>query len=113
MRKLITLCLASVPFALPLSVRAQERVTAVSQFRIQEVDKTLKVGYGIQIVDLNGDKKPDIVVADSARVIWFENLGKPGAENAPWKLHTVIDNAKAGVKVDNVCIDVYDIDNDG
>src|SRR3954463_1695872 len=76
------------------------------QFKVQEIDKTLKVGYGLRVADVNADGKPDIVVADAARVIWFDNA-------AGWKLHTIIDNAKAGVKPDNVCLDVADIDGDG
>src|SRR5690349_3548634 len=75
-------------------------------FETQEIDKSLKVGYALKIVDLNNDGKPDIVVADAARVIWFDNAGG-------WKLHTIIDDAKAGVKPDNVCLDVADIDGDG
>ena len=76
------------------------------EFKVQEIDKTLKVGYGVRIADLNADAKPDIIVADAARVIWFDNAGG-------WKLHTIIENAKAGVKADNVCLDIHDIDGDG
>ena len=76
------------------------------EFKAQEIDKTLKVGYGLRIADLNADNKLDIVVADASRVIWFDNAGG-------WKLHTIIENAKAGVKPDNVCLDVHDIDGDG
>lgn len=71
-------------------------------FRIQEIDRTLKVGYSVIIADVNNDKKPDIVVADAQRVIWFENPN--------WKLHTII----AGhTKPDNVSIAAHDIDGDG
>lgn len=71
-------------------------------FRIQEIDRTLKVGYSVIIADVNNDKKPDIVVADAQRVIWFEN--------PTWKLHTII----AGqTKPDNVSIAAHDIDGDG
>src|SRR5438128_1416339 len=73
-----------------------------ASFRTQEIDKSLKVGYAVLLVDVNGDGKKDIVVVDSARVIWFEN--------PTWKLHTII---QGGTKPDNVCIDAYDIDGDG
>jgi hypothetical protein len=76
------------------------------EFKVEEIDKTLKVGYGVRVADLNGDDKYDVVVADAARVVWFDNAGG-------WKLHTIIDNAAAGVKADNVCLAVEDIDGDG
>src|SRR5258708_4669705 len=76
-------------------------------FRGEEIDKSLKIGYAVKIVDLNGDGKPDIVVVDKHRVIWFENPGKP---DAPWKLHTIVEGT---TKADNVCLDVMDIDGDG
>jgi hypothetical protein len=74
-------------------------------FRMQEIDKSLTVGYAVRVADVNGDGKPDILVCDSARVIWFSN--------PDWKLHTIIENKAAGVKADNVCIDTYDVDGDG
>jgi hypothetical protein len=71
-------------------------------FRMQEIDKSLKVGYAVVLVDVNGDGKKDIVVVDADRVIWFENPA--------WKLHTIITGL---TRPDNVCIDAYDIDGDG
>jgi hypothetical protein len=76
-------------------------------FRGVEIDKSLKIGYAVKIVDLNGDGKPDIVVVDKHRVIWFEN---PGNSTAAWKLHTILEGT---TKPDNVCLDVFDIDGDG
>ncbi|MBL9122685.1 MAG: VCBS repeat-containing protein [Planctomycetaceae bacterium] len=72
------------------------------RFRAAEIDRSLTVGYAVQLVDLNADQRPDIVVVDSDRVVWFENPS--------WKLHTLI---SGGTKRDNVCIAPHDIDGDG
>lgn len=75
---------------------------AFPRFRMQEIETGLTVGYGVLLVDINGDGKPDIVVADSRRVVWYEN--------PTWKRHTIIEGL---TKPDNVCIAAYDIDGDG
>jgi len=71
-------------------------------FKAQEIDRSLKIGYGVIVVDLNADQNPDIVVADKERVIWFENPS--------WKLRVITEGT---TKPDNVCIDAHDIDGDG
>jgi hypothetical protein len=75
------------------------------RFAVQTIDRSLKVGYAVRVADVNGDKKPDIVVCDAERVIWFENPA--------WTLHTIVDSKAAGIKTDNVCIDLHDINGDG
>jgi hypothetical protein len=75
---------------------------ATPAFRIQELDARLTVGYAVTLVDMNADKRPDIVVVDSKRVVWFENPA--------WKMHALME---APDKTDNVCIAVHDIDGDG
>jgi len=72
------------------------------KFRSQEIDKTLKIGYGVILADVNGDGKLDIVVADKERVVWFENPS--------WKLGTILTGK---TRPDNVCLDAYDVDGDG
>lgn len=72
------------------------------QFRPQEISNQLTVGYATRLADVNHDGKPDIVVVDTERVVWFENPS--------WKLHTIIEHQ---TKKDNVSIAAADIDGDG
>jgi hypothetical protein len=76
--------------------------TVFPAFKMQEIETSLSVGYAVVVADVNGDNKPDIVVVDTNRVLWFENPS--------WKKHTIIEG---GTKPDNVCIAAYDIDGDG
>jgi hypothetical protein len=71
-------------------------------FRMQEIDRSLKVGYAVLPTDINADGRTDLVVVDTERVIWFENPS--------WKLRTII---AGGTQPDNVCIDAADLDGDG
>lgn len=88
------------------SVLALAPMTAAAEspfkFRHQEIDRSLAVGYGVIVADLNGDRKPDIVVADKHRVIWFAN--------PDWTLHTILDKTTVP---DNVTLDAHDVDGDG
>jgi hypothetical protein len=74
----------------------------VPRFKVQEIATDLTVGYAVLTADINGDKKPDIVVVDSKRVVWYEN--------PTWKVRTVIGGK---TKPDNVCVAAHDIDGDG
>src|SRR5262249_48282237 len=69
---------------------------------MQEIDKTLSIGYAVLVVDINGDGKPDIVVVDKHRVVWYQNPS--------WQRHTIL---QGKTQADNVCIAAYDIDGDG
>lgn len=79
-----------------------ENATRFPTFRMQELETGLGVGYAVVLADVNGDGKPDIVVVDQTRVIWYEN--------PTWKKRTII---QGGTKPDNVCIAAHDIDGDG
>jgi hypothetical protein len=74
----------------------------IASFKVQEIETTLKVGYAVLLVDINTDKKPDIVVVDTTRVVWYENPS--------WKRRSIIEGQ---TKPDNVCIAAHDIDGDG
>ena len=57
-------------------------VTAAElSFRTQEISKDLTVGYAVRVLDMNEDARPDVLVVDSKRIIWFEN--------PTWRLHTI------------------------
>ena len=89
-------------------VRAQKQIPrppaekALPDFSVQEIEKGLGVGYAVLLVDVNNDGKPDIVVVDQRRVVWYEN--------PTWKRRTITEGQ---TKPDNVCIAAYDIDGDG
>ncbi|MFL5340228.1 MAG: FG-GAP repeat domain-containing protein [Gemmataceae bacterium] len=72
------------------------------RFRPQEIATDLTIGYAVAVADINGDGKPDIVVVDKHRVVWYEN--------PTWKVHPILTGR---TKPDNVCLAVLDIDGDG
>ena len=63
---------------------------------------SIEIGYGLQITDVNGDSKPDIVLADKSTVQWYENPS--------WTKHVI---ARDLTERDNVCVTARDIDGDG
>src|SRR5262249_35109505 len=77
------------------------------KFKTQEIDTGLKIGYAVITVDIDGDKKPDIVVVDQHKVVWYKN---PGKQDGEWKKYTILDGK---TRPDNVCIAAIDIDGDG
>ena len=74
----------------------------VPKFRTVEIDAKIEIGYGVAVADINGDGKPDIVLADKKQIVWYENPG--------WQKHVIAENL---TELDNVCIAVQDIDGDG
>ena len=71
-------------------------------FKIQEIEAGLKIGYAVIVVDIDGDKKPDIVVVDQLKIVWYQN--------PTWKKRVILDGK---TKPDNVCIAALDVDGDG
>lgn len=71
------------------------------KWREVEIDR-IEIGYGLQMADVNGDGKTDIVLADKSTIQWYEN--------PTWKKHVI---AKDLTEKDNVCITARDIDGDG
>jgi hypothetical protein len=71
-------------------------------FEAQVVDSNVSIGYGLAIGDVDGDRKPDILLADKKQFVWYRN--------GDWKRFVMIENLTAS---DNVCIAARDIDGDG
>ena len=71
-------------------------------FKDQTIDDKIGIGYGLAIADVNGDKKPDILLVDAAEVAWYEN--------PTWKKRVISGKL---TERDHVCIAAQDIDGDG
>jgi hypothetical protein len=76
-------------------------------FKIQVVDNQISIGYGLAIGDVDGDRRPDILLADQKEFVWYQN---PGDKTSPWKRHVMAANL---TPQDNVCIAARDMDGDG
>lgn len=77
------------------------------KFKPQEIDSGLKIGYAVLTTDVDRDGKPDVVVVDQHKLVWYQNPGKPGGE---WKKRVILDGK---TRPDNVCAAAIDVDGDG
>src|SRR5467141_2296249 len=75
---------------------------SVPKFRAVEIDAKIEIGYGVAVADVDGDKKPDILVADKKQIVWYRN--------PTWEKFVIAENL---TKLDNVCLAAADIDGDG
>lgn len=71
-------------------------------FEAQTIDTNVEIGYGLALGDVDGDQKPDILLADKKQFVWYRN--------GDWKRFVMIENL---TQFDNVCIAAKDIDGDG
>ncbi|QEL17084.1 FG-GAP repeat domain-containing protein [Limnoglobus roseus] len=99
---LLLLTGTTAPAAEPKLQDAPPPPAGFPKFVWQEIDASLKIGYAVILEDLNGDKKPDIIVVDQHKIVWYEN--------PTWKKRVILDGK---TKPDNVCICALDIDGDG
>jgi hypothetical protein len=74
----------------------------VPVFRALNVDTNVVIGYGVAVADVDGDKKPDIILVDKNIVAWYQNPG--------WEKHII---AEKLTEKDHVCVAAADIDGDG
>lgn len=76
---------------------------AADSWQTHELPVKLTVGYAVRAIDMNGDKRLDIAIVDSKRVLWLEN--------PTWQEHVIYSTPEA--KADNVCFAPHDVDGDG
>ncbi|MEZ5301546.1 MAG: VCBS repeat-containing protein [Verrucomicrobiales bacterium] len=94
---------ASISALAALSAIAWLPAAAFAQkFEAQTIDAKVAIGYGLAIGDVDGDGKPDVLLADKREIVWYEN--------PEWKRHIM---AKNLTTLDNVCIAARDLDGDG
>jgi hypothetical protein len=89
-------------FAIVCSLALLPAAAADFQFRDQELPTRLTVGYAVRLLDMNDDRRLDICIVDSERILWLEN--------PTWAEHVILPGQ---TKKDNVCFAPYDIDGDG
>jgi FG-GAP-like repeat len=75
---------------------------ATPKFEAQVIDSAISIGYGLALGDVDGDGRPDILLADKKQFVWYRN--------GDWKRFVMIENL---TEYDNVCIAARDLDGDG
>ena len=100
--------LALLLLAAPLALAAEPpepKFTAVT------LDAKIQIGYGLAIADVDGDKAPDVLLADKRQIVWYRNPGPAKARDAAaWTKHLIAENL---TEKDNVCLAAQDLDGDG
>jgi aldos-2-ulose dehydratase/isomerase family protein/VCBS repeat protein len=84
------------------AIMVQGAEPAMPRFRAQEIDPKIEIGYGVTVADVDGDKKPDIILADKKQFVWYRNPS--------WERFVLAENL---TRLDNVCVAAADVDGDG
>ena len=74
----------------------------VPNFKAQEIDSAVGIGYGLALADVDGDSRTDILLCDKDAIVWYQN--------PTWAKHTI---AGKLTEKDHVCIAARVIDGDG
>lgn len=80
------------------------------RFEAQTIDDKIEIGYGLAIGDVDGDGKPDILLADKREFVWYRNPGGTPGSRPAWERHVMVKNLTLR---DNVCLAARDLDGDG
>lgn len=97
----LLLALAATSFAAPPEPK----------FKPVTLDSAIQIGYGVAVADVDGDKAPDVLLADKKQYVWYRNPGPAKAtDSAAWTKHILAENL---TEKDNVCLAAEDTDGDG
>src|SRR4051812_42748035 len=96
------LLLCGALFSTVLSQPTRSLAAAEPAFRSVEIDAKVEIGYGLAIADVDGDGKPDLLLADKRLIVWYQN--------PTWEKHVMAENL---TPQDHVCIAAADLDGDG
>ncbi len=94
-----SVCAVQLLFGLAVASAGEQ---APPHFRAVEIDGHIEIGYGVTIADVDGDHKPDIVLADKKQIVWYRN--------PTWEKFILAENLTT---LDDVCIAAADINGDG
>ncbi len=98
---------AILGFTLTTTMASETTRSADMPFPAETIDARVEIGYGIAIGDVDGNGRPDIVLADKSDIVWYEN---PGSRQTTWPRHVM---AHQLTQNDHVCVAARDLDNDG
>lgn len=85
-----------------LLVLAAAPAEGAIQFRHQQLEDQLGIGYAVLCEDVDGDGDTDVVALSETRVTWWSN--------PDWDKHVILDGE---TEADNVAIAAHDITGDG
>lgn len=94
-----TFPLAVSPFVLAVVALA---APPEPKFRAVTVDANIGIGYGLAVADVDGDRKPDIILCDKDQIAWYRNPA--------WEKFVI---AEKLTSKDHVCVAAADVDGDG